>query len=189
MSVCSTLNWVHLWESRWTLLTHFQKPQCPGKVWQQGWGPLKSQSRWLGQGHVSADLPGFGRGGFKLSGASGHARILSQCDGWGGDPAGAGGYSTWHMAMRLRRLGSLFPSLFKQMNSGLYHGLLTVGGTNCDLLCHARAPRLTQRLSETHKHTIMVQWLYLVVQSNPSMWALKLVKGEAHEWKTVISPF
>lgn len=56
-----------------------------------------------------------------------------------------------------------------------------VGGTNCDLLCHAGAPSLTQRLSETHKHTIMVQWLYLVVQSNPSLWALKLVKGEAHE--------
>ena len=137
MSVCSTLTWVHLWESRWMLLTHIQKPRCPGKVWQrwrgEGLGTEKpEQVVWPGprlcrpprrQLHWAS---GFGRGGFKLSGASGCARILSQCDGWGGDPTGAGGYSTRHTAMGLQRLGSLFPSLFKQMNSRLYHGLLTL---------------------------------------------------------------
>lgn len=50
---------------------------------------------------------GLQQGSFK-SWAGGCARILSQCDGWGDDPTGAGGYRTQHTAMRLQRLGSLF---------------------------------------------------------------------------------
>lgn len=51
MSVCSTLNREHSCSILYaeTLL-----------AWESltAWGALNGQSRWLGQGHVSADLPG-----------------------------------------------------------------------------------------------------------------------------------
>lgn len=144
---------------------------------------MKSQSRWFGQGHISTRPPrrqlhwAWASAG-EVSSSAGPVVVpgwLSQCDGWGDDPTGASSYRTQH-GHEAAALRSLFPSFSNKWAADCTMAFWLCGRDKLwSSFCHAVA--LTQRLSETHKYTIMVQWLYLVDDNNPSMWALKLVKG------------